>query len=37
MTSVLADFDTQLASLAKQSPATVLARLQKNTAAAITA
>jgi len=37
MTSVLADFDTQLASLAKQSPAAIAARLQKNTAAAITA
>lgn len=35
MTAVLADFDTQLASLATQTPAAILARLQKNTAAAI--
>jgi multiple sugar transport system substrate-binding protein len=35
MTAVLADFDTQLASLATQAPATILTRLQKNTAAAI--
>ncbi len=37
MTSVLADFDTQLASLGTQAPSAILARLQKNTAAAITA